>query len=99
MNEKLDIKSEFEGEIPAPAAAAPPRLQRGPSMQRRLTGIFLKLSVFALFMVTMHRRTETNIANELDQHEGRWVARVFSDSWSWSRRKVLYGKKAEEAFL
>ncbi|KAI0720289.1 Zn-dependent exopeptidase [Cerioporus squamosus] len=39
------------------------------------------------------------VEKELEVHEGRWISRVFSDSWAWSPRKVLYGKKAEKVFL
>ncbi|KAI0750967.1 Zn-dependent exopeptidase [Daedaleopsis nitida] len=99
MGEKTSVKKEYPDEIPVPAAAVPPtRTVRG-SWLRTRWGLVLKLAVVALFFVYTRRQTEWKAEQELEVHEGRWLARVFSDSWSWSPRKVLYGKKAEEAFL
>ncbi|KAI0722810.1 Zn-dependent exopeptidase [Earliella scabrosa] len=98
MDEKAHVKCEYPDEIPIPVAALPPRTQSRSWLPKRLRTIF-KLAAVTAFVVYTHRRAQVNIETELDLHEGRWVARAFSDSWTWSPRKVLYGKKAEEAFL
>ena len=98
MDEKPFVKSEYTDEIPIPVAALPPRTQTRSWLPKRFRTIF-KLAAVTAFVVYTHRRAQVNIQTELDLHEGRWVARAFSDSWTWSPRKVLYGKKAEEVFL
>ncbi|KAI0774433.1 Zn-dependent exopeptidase [Fomes fomentarius] len=69
------------------------------SRLRAYFGSFLKLALATAFVVYVHSRAEVKIQEELGVHEGRWVARAFSNSWTWHPRKVLYGKKAEKAFL
>lgn len=86
-------------EIPVPATTVPRHgAQRGSWLSFRVATI-LKLAVLAYLLVCTHRRTLEKAEKELEAHEGRWIARVFSDSWVWSPRKVLYGKKAEQVFL
>ncbi len=84
-------------EIPVPATTLP-RAQRGPWLTIRIETL-VKLALLAYLLVFTHRYTLDQVEKELEVHEGRWISRVFSDSWAWSPRKVLYGKKAEKVFL
>ncbi len=98
MDEKAFVKGElYPDAIPVPVQAAIPTQRR--SRLRSHFGSFLKLALATAFVVYVHSRAEVKIQEELGVHEGRWVTRVFSDSWSWHPRKVLYGKKAEKSFL
>ncbi|RDX53924.1 Zn-dependent exopeptidase [Lentinus brumalis] len=84
-------------EIPVPATTLR-RAQRGPWLTIRIETL-VKLALLAYLLVFTHRYTLDKVEKELEVHEGRWISRVFSDSWAWSPRKVLYGKKAEKVFL
>lgn len=85
--------------IPVPAAAVPSRTQPVSRTRKCLILIF-KLATLAWILATVVRsRTRGEVLEELDLHEGRWLARIFSDSSAWSPRKALYGKKAEQVFL
>ncbi|KAL7282530.1 hypothetical protein ACG7TL_004001 [Trametes sanguinea] len=97
------IKDEPADEIPIPAAAAPSR-PRAPLVPR-WARLLLKLSLLLWGFVALRRSVKTNVDAILEAHQAQWLAEAFSDSpaMAWGhphrRRKVLFGKKAEQKFL
>ena len=96
----IRVKSEPLDEIPIPAAAVPPRPRapRVPGWVRLVLKLVLLVGVWAV----VSRNVKKNVDAMVEMQGPHWIASAFSDSPVGRhprRRKVLFGKKAEQKFL